>query len=417
MSDIYEFKLPDIGEGTAEAECVGWHVAIGDRVEEDQPLIDVMTDKATVEVTSPVAGVVTERRGEEGEMLRVGSVILVLAIGEAVGDGTACDPVEPEPVTDTLSAKTVEPAAAAAERAADGGRHDRVLTTPAVRRRAKELGVDLSLVRPSGPKGRVRQADLDAYLDGRRVPARALRDDAPAAEPGDPDFDEIPVIGLRRRIAERLQDTKRRIPHFSYIEEVDVGALERLRAEINAEASSGRPRLTLLPFLVRALVRTLPEFPQMNALYDDAAGVVRRYHAAHIGIATQTDAGLVVTVLRNADARDLAETALEIARLSEAARAGRASRSELGGSTITISSLGPLGGVATTPVINSPEVAILGVNKMVERPVVREGRVEVAKLMNLSASFDHRVVDGWDAALFVQRIKAYLETPARLFMT
>lgn len=414
MSDIYEFKLPDIGEGTAEAECVGWHVAIGDRVEEDQPLIDVMTDKATVEVTSPVTGVVTERRGEEGEMLRVGSVILVLAIGEAVGEATACDPVEAAQVTDTLAAKTVEPAA---ERAAGGGGHGRVLTTPAVRRRAKELGVDLSLVRPSGPKGRVRQADLDAYLDGRRVPARALKDDTPAAEPGDPDFDEIPIIGLRRRIAERLQDTKRRIPHFSYIEEVDVGALERLRAEINAEASSGRPRLTLLPFLVRALVRTLPEFPQMNALYDDAAGVVRRYHAAHIGIATQTDAGLVVTVLRNAGARDLPETALEIARLSEAARAGRASRSELGGSTITISSLGPLGGVATTPVINSPEVVILGVNKMVERPVVREGRVEVAKMMNLSASFDHRVVDGWDAALFVQRIKAYLETPARLFMT
>lgn len=415
MSSSFQFKLPDIGEGTAEAECVAWHVAVGDRVEEDQPLIDVMTDKATVEVTSPVTGVITERRGEVGDMLPVGGVILLIATSDSEDGAGPPAPAEAGPAA--AEASEPNPTRGAASAHAPAGAK-RVLTTPAVRRRARELGVDLSLVRPSGPNGRVRQADLDAYLDTPVAGPGPVSQEVVLrpASPDDAEFDEVPVVGLRRRIAERLQDTKRRIPHFSYIEEVEVGALERLRAEINAEAATGQPRLTLLPFLVRALVQTLRAFPQMNARYDDDAGVVRRYRAAHVGIATQTDAGLMVTVLRDAAGRDLSQTALEITRLSEAARSGRATREELGGSTITISSLGALGGLATTPVINSPEVAILGINKIVDRPVIREGRIEVARMMNLSASFDHRVIDGWDAALFVQRLKAHLESPAKLFM-
>jgi len=415
MSNSFQFKLPDIGEGTAEAECVAWHVAVGDHVEEDQPLIDVMTDKATVEVTSPVTGVVTERRGEVGDMLPVGGVILLIATSDSEDGAGLPAPAAAGPAVAEASVPSPTRGAASAHALAGA---KRVLTTPAVRRRARELGVDLSLVRPSGPNGRVRQADLDAYLEAPAPPPAPVPQDETRlpASLDEAEFDEVPVVGLRRRIAERLQDTKRRIPHFSYIEEVEVGALERLRTEINAEAGSGQPRLTLLPFLVRALVQTLKEFPQMNARYDDDTGVVRRYRAAHVGIATQTDSGLVVTVLRDAAGRNLSQTALEITRLSEAARAGRATREELGGSTITISSLGAMGGLATTPVINSPEVAILGINKMVDRPVVREGRIEVARMMNLSASFDHRVIDGWDAALFVQRLKAHLESPARLFM-
>lgn len=415
MSNSFQFKLPDIGEGTAEAECVAWHVAVGDHVEEDQPLIDVMTDKATVEVTSPVTGVVTERRGEVGDMLPVGGVILLIATSDSEDGAGLPAPAAAGPAVAEASVPSPTRGAASAHALAGA---KRVLTTPAVRRRARELGVDLSLVRPSGPNGRVRQADLDAYLEAPAPPPAPVPQDETRlpASLDEAEFDEVPVVGLRRRIAERLQDTKRRIPHFSYIEEVEVGALERLRTEINAEAGSGQPRLTLLPFLVRALAQTLKEFPQMNARYDDDTGVVRRYRAAHVGIATQTDSGLVVTVLRDAAGRNLSQTALEITRLSEAARAGRATREELGGSTITISSLGAMGGLATTPVINSPEVAILGINKMVDRPVVREGRIEVARMMNLSASFDHRVIDGWDAALFVQRLKAHLESPARLFM-
>lgn len=399
----YEFRLPDIGEGVAEAEIVAWHIAAGDKVEEDQPLCDVMTDKATVELSSPVSGVIVERRGEIGRAVAVGSVLLVFETAEGGS-------VPPEAPSAVPSVSPAEPGRAA---------RARVLASPAVRRRAAEAGIDLAAVVPSGPGGRVRQMDLDAFL--------AYRNQSPALEVGEREgraaahadrsedgVDVVPLIGLRRRIAERMQDTKRRIPHFSYVEEIDMSAIEALRAELNADTK--KPRLTILPFLIRALAEVIPAFPQMNARFDDEAGIVRRYKALHAGIATQTDAGLVVTVVRDAQTRDLRSTAAEIARLSDTVRRNRATPSELSGSTITISSLGPIGGMVTTPVINSPEVAIIGVNRLVERPVVRDGRIEVARMMNLSCSFDHRVIDGWDAARFVQAVKRVLEHPAMLFL-
>ncbi len=412
------FKLPDIGEGTAEAELVAWHVNVGDQIEEDQPLCDVMTDKATVEVTAPFAGKVVDRTGKPGEMLPVGGVILQFEVADDEGDEEAAPPAAPA---------LAEAVPTVAEGVAEDPTQARVLASPAVRKRAGDLGLDLRQVTGTGPQGRVRQCDLDALLKEVRVD----RVPVPAPQPSmatplaksptpvfsqDDDVDEVPVIGLRRRIAERMQDTKRRIPHFSYIEEVDVTQLETLRATINATRSEGRPKLTMLPFLICALTRVLPEFPQLNALYDDNAGVVRRHAKVHAGIATQTPQGLVVTVLREAEKRDLWDLANELTRLSGLARSGRAAPADLSGSTITITSLGAMGGLATTPVINSPEVAIVGVNKLVERPIVRDGRIEVAKMMNLSSSFDHRVVDGWDAASFIQRIKTLLETPSLLFM-
>ena len=428
------FKLPDIGEGTAEAELVAWHVDIGDFVEEDQPLCDVMTDKATVEVTAPFSGKVVERRGAPGEMLPVGGDILLFDIV----DGEAAASLDATPVVggDPAPAATAAPVASLVAEP-----KQRVLASPALRKRAADLGVDLHNVIGSGTGGRIRQSDLDAYLNYTGAPPepvtlpepatlsapsapaaayqpapQSARQPAPMLVPVSDEVDEVPVIGLRRRIAERMQDTKRRIPHFSYIEEVDVTQLEALREGLNASRAEGRPKLTLLPFLVRALTRVLPEFPQINALYDDTAGVVRRYSAVHTGIATQTPQGLVVTVLRDAARHDIWGVASELTRLSGLARSGRAAPSDLTGSTITITSLGAMGGVATTPVINSPEVAIIGVNKVIERPIVDRGQIRIAKMMNLSASFDHRVVDGWDAALFIQRVKALLETPAMLFV-
>lgn len=407
------FKLPDIGEGTAEAELVAWHVNVGDEVGEDQPLLDVMTDKATVEVTAPFAGKVVERSGTPGDLLPVGGVVLIFEVAGEVGD-----PAAEAPAAEPAAAASAPGSPPTPARAED---RRRILAAPALRKRASDLGIDLDGIVGSGPNGRIRQADLEAYLatpNGSPGPApKPARPPAaaPVAWPDGEGVDEVPVIGLRRRIAERMQDTKRRIPHFSYIEEVDVTQLEHLRASLNA-ARGERPKLTLLPFLVRALTRVLPEFPQLNALFDDAAGVVRRYAAVHAGIATQTPQGLVVTVLRDAGRHDVWGVASELGRLSDLARAGRAAPADLSGSTITITSLGAMGGLATTPVINSPEVAIVGVNKLVERPIVRDGRIEVAKMMNLSSSFDHRVVDGWDAASFIQRVKALLETPALLFV-
>lgn len=419
------FRLPDIGEGTAEAELVAWHVEIGDFIEEDQPLCDVMTDKATVEVTAPFSGKVIERRGAPGDMLPVGSDILLFDSGDEGSEGAAASS-ETAPAAREDAAPVAAPASAPVSEP-----KQRVLASPALRKRAADLGVDLRNVVGSGTSGRIRQSDLDAYLTYTaappepvvaRVPSSApaapqpASQPAPAILPGGEEVDEVPVIGLRRRIAERMQDTKRRIPHFSYIEEVDVTQLEALRESLNASRAEGRPKLTLLPFLVRAMTRVLPEFPQINALYDDAAGIVRRYSAVHAGIATQTPQGLVVTVLRDAARHDIWGVASELTRLSGLARSGRAAPSDLTGSTITITSLGAMGGVATTPVINSPEVAIIGVNKVIERPIVDRGQIRIAKMMNLSSSFDHRVVDGWDAALFIQRLKALLETPAMLFV-
>lgn len=396
----FEFRLPDIGEGTAEAECVAWHVEPGSRVEEDDPLLEVMTDKATVEVTSPVSGTVLERRGAVGEMLSVGGVVLVLDM-DGEGHGTAEQPPEAVPEPTPVPAPAPPPAATPA----------RVLASPAVRRRAADHRIDLAGIAGSGPDGRVRQQDLDAVLAGQRRTAPP----APVATSAE-GVESVPVTGLRRRIAERLQDTVRRVPHFTYVEEVDVTQLEALRAVLNAGAATDRPRLTVLPFLLRAMAQVLPDFPQINARYDDEAGILHRHRTVDAGIATQTPAGLVVTVLRDAGSRDLWGNAREIARLSDLARAGKAAPADLSGSTITITSLGAMGGIVSTPVINSPEVAIVGVNRIAERPVVRDGRVEVAKMMNLSSSFDHRIVDGWDAAAFIQAVKRRLETPALLFI-
>jgi 2-oxoisovalerate dehydrogenase E2 component (dihydrolipoyl transacylase) len=384
----YVFRLPDVGEGIAEAEIVEWRVAVGDHVAEEQPLVDVMTDKATVELTSPVAGVVVERGADEGQELAVGEALVVLET-----EGAA--PAEVSAKSKPASTKPAAAPAVVAEQAAA-----KPLASPATRRRAKDAGVDLASVQGSGPEGRV----LDADLAAAKAPALARREGVT----------DVKVIGLRRRIAERMMDSYRRIPHFAYVEEVDVTELEALRAHLNATRSDRR--LSLPPFIITALVRTLPEFPQINATYDDEAGVVHRHAPVHMGVAVQTDDGLMVPVIRHAEARDLWDLAAEIGRLAAAARDGKAAREELSGSTITLTSLGLMGGVATTPIINAPEVAIVGPNKIAERPVVRDGQVVVRKTMNISSSFDHRVVDGYDAAAFIQALKARLEHPALLFM-
>ncbi len=426
----YVFNLPDVGEGIAEAEVVGWHVEIGSTVAEDDPLVDVMTDKATVEIPSPRSGRVLATTGRPGDKVRVGAELVVLDVG---GDAPAAEASSAEAQTVEAEAPRAEaeppappapaPAVTAAEPSppeqlppAPAPRVDRPsgekpLASPAVRRRAHELGIPLQYIPGSGPAARVTHADLDAYVaSGARAGAAVTR---PAPRDA---VEEIKIIGLRRRIAERMQESKRRIPHYSYVEELDVTALEELRGHLNDRHAADRPRLTLLPFLVAALVRAVPRYPQVNALFDDDAGVVRRHAALHVGIATQTAQGLLVPVVRHAEALGLWEAAAEIARLAAATRDGKATREELSGSTITVTSLGPIGGIVTTPVINLPEVAIVGVNRIVERPVVRGGQIVVRKMMNLSSSFDHRVVDGWDAAQFVQELKALLEQPATLFV-
>jgi 2-oxoisovalerate dehydrogenase E2 component (dihydrolipoyl transacylase) len=397
---LYVFKLPDVGEGTAEAEIVAWHVGVGETVEEDAPLVDVMTDKATVEITSPVRGKVLSVAGSPGEMATVGAPLVELET-DSEDVEVADAPAARAAVQDAGQPAVKAPPPAPANEAA--------LAAPAVRARAGALGIDLAAVTGSGPQGQVTHADLDREV--------LTRQGKPAAATGPRTaVHRMKVIGLRRKIAEKMQEAKRRIPHFGYVEEIDVTELEALRGQLNAEHGAARGKLTLLPFLVRALVRTLPSFPQLNARFDDEAGVVERFEAVHAGIATQTEHGLVVPVLRHAEARDLWDCAREIARLAAAARSGSAQKEELSGSTITITSLGPLGGVSHFPVINHPEVAILGPNKIVERAVVRDGQVVVRRMMNLSSAFDHRVVDGYDAAAFIQRLKLLLESPALLFV-
>ncbi|TCM20715.1 2-oxoisovalerate dehydrogenase E2 component (dihydrolipoyl transacylase) [Novosphingobium sp. PhB165] len=419
----YAFKLPDIGEGIAQAEIVGWKVGIGDWVSEDDPIADVMTDKATVEMSAPVSGRLLQIGGAEGDQIAIGSMLAVFELeGEETPDSIPL--VQMDMATAELASTTHEMLAQVAtvsNGSSEQGpapsdshlfgapprsaRADRVAASPAVRGRAKELGIPLSEVRP-GADRRIRHADLDAFLrysESYRPSGAARKDEA------------IRVIGLRRRVAENMAAAKRNIPHFSYIEEIDVTKLEALRADLNATRGE-RPRITILPLLAVALCRTVPAFPMMNALYDEDIGIVTRKGAVHLGIATQTDAGLMVPVVRDAHSLNIWQLANEIARLAAAARDGTIRAAELSGSTLTITSLGPLGGIATTPVINRPEVAILGPNKVVERPVVRDGRIEVAKVMNLSVSCDHRVVDGWDAASFVQAMKRLIETPALLFV-
>lgn len=414
----FTFKLPDIGEGIAEAEIVAWHVKIGDKIEEDQPLADMMTDKATVEMESPVAGVVTAVAGEAGDVIAIGSMLVEIETEGDVAEEAAPAPApekkaekvveeKPEPVEAPPPPPKVEaPAPTPEPEPAPAAKLD-VTASPAVRARAKSLGVDLGSVKAVG--GHVRHADLDAYLSygsgqGYRAPgASAKRED-----------EAVKVIGMRRRIAENMAASKRHIPHFSYVEEIDVTDLEDIRADLNANRGA-RPKLTMLPLLIVAICKTIPAFPMINARYDDEGGVVTRHGSVHLGMATQTDAGLMVPVIRDAQDKNVWQLANEITRLANAARDGTAKSEDLSGSTLTVTSLGPLGGVATTPVINRPEVAIIGPNKIVERPMFVGDAIEARKLMNLSISCDHRVVDGWDAASFVQALKKLVETPVLLF--
>ena len=412
-------KMPDVGEGITEAEVVEWHVTVGATVAEDDLLGAVMTDKAAVDIPSPVAGVVLALGGEVGDILAVGADYVRLQVDSPVD--TLTDSVanpEPEPAASSQPARTPEatpPVVVTAQEpttAAPGVPRPRALASPAVRRRAHEHGVPLNYIRGSGPAGRISHADLDTYLAGGQAGAAPAR---PADWPMD-QVEEIKVVGMRRQIAEKMQLAKQRIPHFSYVEETDVSALEDLRAQLNNARKEDQPKLTLLPFVVMALVRALQEFPQMNARFDDDAGIVRRHSGVHLGIAAQTDRGLMVPVLRDAQQLDIWAIARKIAELAADARSGRIRRDDLTGATITLTSLGALGGIVTTPVINYPEVAIVGINRIVTRPVFIEERVVPRKLMNLSSSFDHRVVDGFDAAEFVQRIRSYIEFPSTIFI-
>jgi 2-oxoisovalerate dehydrogenase E2 component (dihydrolipoyl transacylase) len=424
---IQSIKLPDVGEGVAEAELVEWHVNVGDPVREDMVLAAVMTGKATVEIPSPVEGEVVWRGGEVGDVIATGTVILKIKVAGDGGDEEAAEAAPPEEpvVADekpaaVVSADVSEPVRQPEQKSpmpqstTSGGppraQGEKPLASPAVRLRAKEAGIDLRQLSGSGPAGRITHDDLDAFLQqGSAAPVRG------GLQPNKA-ITEIKVVGLRRRIAERMALSKSRIPHITYVEEVDMTALEELRARLNADQKPGRPKLTILPFLMRAIVRAVAEQPMVNSLYDDDAGIIRQHGGVHIGIAAQTPAGLVVPVVKHAEARDLFGCAREVARLSEAARNGTAQREELTGSTITISSLGAMGGIVSTPVINHPEVAVIGVNKIAMRPQWDGTQFVPRKMMNLSSSFDHRVIDGWDAATFVQRLKSLMEAPAMIFV-
>jgi 2-oxoisovalerate dehydrogenase E2 component (dihydrolipoyl transacylase) len=381
-------KLPDVGEGVAEAELVEWHVKVGDSVQEDQVLAAVMTDKATVEIPAPVAGTVLALGGEVGGILAVGSELVRL---EVAGEGQAEVAAKPHeavvapspPVLARTPAPVEPPKPVPAQRPTREPTREKPIASPALRKRARDVGVDLRQVRGTGPAGRISHDDLDAFLRGGEA--------KPSARAANTAVETVKIIGLRRRIAQKMAESKRRVAHFSYVEEVDVTAVEALRATLNAEKKD-RPRLTLMPFLMLALVRAVADFPEVNALYDDEAETVERHGGVHIGIATQTPSGLMVP------------------------REGRATRDELSGSTITITSLGALGGIASTPVINRPEVAIVGINKQVVRPVWQGGQFVPRTMMNLSSSFDHRVIDGYVAASFIQRLKTLLEAPATIFI-
>ena len=417
-------KMPDLGEGIAEVELVAWRVQPGDSVAEDQVLADVMTDKATVEIPSPVAGRVLALGGEVGQLLAVGAELIRIEL-DGTGDAVVAPAASvaptptPAPPAPPVPPSPTPPVAPAARRAPSTASHDRPIAPPALRARAWESGVDLNDVPASGTAGRIVQADLDAYIASGALPS-VPSTPLPARVASRPEATlsthAVKIVGLRRKIAQKMQESKRRIPHFSYVEEVDVSELEALRERLNAKWGAQRGRLTLLPFLVRAIVLAAREFPHVNARFDDEAGVITRHDAVHVGIATQTEAGLMVPVLRDAQARNLWGCAAEVTRLADAARSGKIVRDELSGSTITLTSLGRLGGIVSTPVINHPEVAIVGVNRIVLRPVIRDGAVVARQMMNLSSSFDHRVVDGALAAGFVQCLRDHLEHPATLFV-
>ena len=405
----YVFKLPDLGEGTVSAEIVAWHVKPGDTVEEEQVLVEVMTEKAAVEVPSPVGGKVISTTGEPGEMVAVGAELIVFETGGEQPSAAAPVPAAaPAPVAAPAPAAMPVPQPPATARG-------RVMTSPANRRRAHEAGIDLQRVHGSGPQGRILREDLEAHLRGVPQAAATARAGVPP-QPASAPTEEIKVIGLRRLIAQRMSEAKRNIPHFAYVEEVDVTELEGLRRHLNSRLASGEPALTYLPFLVVALVRVLQDFPQCNAHYDAERGVIIRHRAVHVGVATQTPDGLKVPVVRNAEQRSLWDIAAQMRRVTEAARTNKATRDELSGSTITLTSLGKLGGIVSTPIINAPEVAIIGVNRAVDRPMVVDGAVAVRRMMNLSSSFDHRFVDGYDAAAMIQAMKELIEHPAMIFM-
>jgi 2-oxoisovalerate dehydrogenase E2 component (dihydrolipoyl transacylase) len=450
----YIFKLPDLGEGTVDAEIVEWHVKPGDEVKEGDVIVDVMTDKANVEVPAPVDGRVLRTSGEPGEVVAVGAELIALetaaappgkakrrrspggdtsaaaargaepdsgpeadsgaereAVPETAAQPESAPEFEPEPGPRTSAAETSpdEPRAADDD---DGGRA-RIITSPAIRRRAKESGVNLAEVSGSGPRGRILRRDLDAHLAGDRAAGSGVRAAPTAARGAGREYVEQKVVGVRRLIAERMSQSKREIPHFAYVEEVDVTELEALRHHLNER--HGR-RLSVLPFIALGLIRSVAAYPQCNARYDAESGVLRRYHPVHLGIATQTPDGLKVPVVHDADGLDLWRLAAAITDVAETARSGKAGRSLLSGSTITITSLGRMGGIVTTPVVNYPEVGIIGVNKAVDRPMVVAGQIRVRTMMNLSSSFDHRFVDGFDAAAMIQHLKALLEHPATLFL-
>ncbi|MBU0738356.1 MAG: 2-oxo acid dehydrogenase subunit E2 [Alphaproteobacteria bacterium] len=418
----FTIKMPDVGEGVAEAELVEWMVKIGDPVREDMMVAAVMTDKATVEIPTPVSGTVVWLGGEVGDTIAVKAPLIRIAT-----DGAGEEPATPEtvdatpepppvtsgeaPHTPTKSAPPAAPAAAAAPARQPSPEFDKPLAAPSVRLLARENGIDLRLLRGSGPAGRILREDVEHYLARGANPAPAVSGLAKKTT-----REEIKLTGLRRRIAEKMVVSTSRIPHITYVEEVDVTALEELRAKMNAERRPDQPKLTLLPFLMRAMVKAVVEQPDVNATFDDDAGVLTRFGAVHIGIATQTAAGLAVPVVKHAEARGIWDCASEMNRLAEATRAGTATRDELTGSTITITSLGALGGIVSTPVINHPEVAIVGVNKIAIRPIWDGTQFVPRKMMNLSSSFDHRIVDGWNAATFVQRLRVLMETPALIFI-
>ncbi len=422
----YVFKMPDLGEGTVEAEVVAWHIKVGDVVKEDQVMAEVMTDKAAVEVPAPVSGKVVTINGQPGDMVRVGSELVVFetetadddavapAPAPTVAASTAARPVEVQrvPVVPATAPAPVEEVTS--EVAEVSGR---VKASPATRRKAREAGIDLRRVQGSGPSGRIMPKDFVAAISGA-APAGAAG--GPAAAPSPlrqrTGTEEIKVIGVRRVIAQRMTDAARTIPHFSYVEEIDVTELESLRTHLNSKAPKGTPSLTYLPFLAAALARVLEEFPQCNAHYDAERNVLVRHHPVHLGVATQTPDGLKVPVVRNAEARTLWDLSDEIRRVSEAAKSGKASREELSGSTITITSLGRMGGIVSTPIINAPEMGIIGVNKAIDRPVVLDGAIAIRRIMNLSSSFDHRFVDGYDAAAMILALKDLLEHPATIFI-
>jgi 2-oxoisovalerate dehydrogenase E2 component (dihydrolipoyl transacylase) len=425
----YVFKLPDLGEGTVEAEIVSWRVKPGDSVSEDDVIVEVMTEKAAVEVPSPVSGRVLSTTGAPGDMVPVGAELIVLETeAGAKAAVAAAASAAPPPAASAAAVRTAGNGAAGAPAGAAVAvalPNARVATSPAIRRRAHEAGIDLRQVAGSGPNGRIVPKDLDAYV-ARRAPPTPLRSApkaVPAARAPEPraalsaGTEEIKVIGLRRVIAQRMSEAKRNIPHFAYVEELDVTELEALRRHLNGRLPAGAAPLTYLPFLALALVRVLREFPQCNAHYDAERGVIVRYAAVHLGVATQTPDGLKVPVVHDAQGRTLWELAAEIRRVSEAARSNKARREELSGSTITITSLGKLGGIASTPIINAPEVAIIGVNRALERPMVVDGAIAIRRTMNLSSSFDHRFVDGYDAAAMIQALKECLEHPATIFMS